>query len=64
LTSDGKPYGPFRYKEIARERYWISKYTHTSYTEAGKITPLERDYLKEFIADDIKAQQDAIKKKE
>lgn len=53
LTKDGKPYGPFRFKEIVRERYLISKNMNTSYNELGQITPVERRYLLEFIADEI-----------
>lgn len=54
LTKDGKPYGPVRFKEIVRERYLISKNLNTSYNEIGQITPTERQYLIEFIAEEIK----------
>lgn len=54
LTKDGKPYGPIRYKEIVKERYLISKNLNTSYNEIGQITPTERQYLIEFIAEEIK----------
>lgn len=63
LTKDGKPYGPKRYKEIVKERYLISKNLNTSYNEIGQITPLERQYLMEFIADEIKLTQQMIKEK-
>lgn len=59
LTSDGQPFGPVRYRDIAKERYLISKHTHTSYEESGKITPTEREYLLEFIWEDLKKEQDA-----
>ncbi len=63
-TKDGKPYGPIRYKEIVRERYLISKNMNTSYNEVGKITPLERGYLLEFIADEIQRSKKVIEDKQ
>lgn len=62
LTKDGKPYGPFRYKEIVRERYLISKNMNTSYNEIGKITPLERRYIMEFLVDEVKQTKEAIER--
>lgn len=62
LTNDGKPYGPFRYKEIVKERWFISKNINTSYNDLGKITPRERDYLLEFIVDEQKRTEEYIKK--
>ena len=66
LTSDGKPYGPERFKNIVQERYFISKKCNTSYLDVGYITPMERKYLLEFILDEIekekKAYEDAKKK--
>lgn len=59
-TIDGKPYGPFRYKEIVRERYIISKHINTSYSDLGQITPIEREYLIEFITDDLMKKQKAL----
>lgn len=60
LTSDGKPYGPFRYKQIVRERYYISKNINTSYNDIGQMTPIEREYLLEFITEDIKKNNKII----
>ena len=62
LTTDGKPWGPHRYKEIVKERWYISKHTNTSYSDTGNITPLEREYLIEFINEDLKATKDIIEK--
>lgn len=62
LTKDGKPYGPFRYKEIVRERYLISKNMNTSYNELGKITPLERRYIMEFLVDEVNKTKEAIER--
>lgn len=60
MTSEGKPYGPERYKEIVRERYLISKYSNTSYSDLDNITPLERRYLLVFIKDELQQQHDAV----
>ena len=62
MTEDGKPYGPSRYKEIARERYLISKHTNTSYDDTSNITPLERGYLLEFLVEDMQRQKDLYDK--
>lgn len=62
MTEDGRPYGPSRYKEIARERYLISKHTNTSYDDTSNITPLERGYLLEFLVEDMQRQKDMYDK--
>ena len=59
LTSDGKPYGPQRYKEITRERYLISKHCNTSYSDLDKVTPTERGYLLEFIYEELEKERAA-----
>lgn len=62
LTSDGKPYGPFRYKEIVKECYLISKNCNTSYTDLMNITPIEKNYLLEFIAEEFQKTEELMKK--
>lgn len=62
LTNDNKPYGPTRYKEIAKERYLISKHTNTSYEDTALISPLERGYILEFLVDDLQRQKDLYDK--
>lgn len=52
-TSDGKPYNPFRFKQIVEECWFISKNIHTSYNELLDITPTERTYLRNMIIDDM-----------
>lgn len=63
LTKDGKPYGPIRYKEIVTERYLISKNIHTSYTDVGKMTPLERQYILELLVDEQKRAKELEQKR-
>lgn len=41
------------YKDIVKQRYYIAVHCNTSYVDSGKITPLERRYLIEFINDEI-----------
>lgn len=48
-TSDGKPYGPIKYKQIVKECYLISKNIHTSYNDILDMTPIERTYILEFL---------------
>ena len=62
LTSDGKPYGPYRYKEIVKECYLISKNCNTSYTDLMSITPIEKNYLLEFITEEFQKTEEMIKK--
>ena len=61
-TSDGKPYAPQRFKDITKERYLISKYCNTSYKDLDKVTPLEREYLLEFIHEELQKEQEAYEK--
>lgn len=62
LTSDGKPYGPTRFKELVKECYIIAKKCNTSYTDLLTITPTEKNYLLEFIIDDAKDAQKMVEK--
>ena len=62
MTEEGRPYGPFKYKEIVKERYLISKHTNTSYEDTSRITPLERGYILEFITDDLQRQKELYDK--
>ena len=62
MTNEGEPYGPARYKEIVKERYLISKHTNTSYADTESITPTERNYLIEFITEELQKQQEAYEK--
>jgi len=56
LTEDGQLYGPVRFKNIVKERYFISKKCNTSYIDVGYMTPLERKYVIEFILDEIEKE--------
>ena len=60
MTTDGRAYGPIRYKEIVKERYLVAKHCNTSYLDVGKITPVERKYLLEFIMDEAKKTKEYI----
>ena len=60
LTKQGKPYGPERYKEIVKERFIITKNVNTSYDDTGKMTPLERRYVLDFIEEDLKRTKEIL----
>lgn len=57
--TDGK-YQINRFKELTKERYLITKNTSTSYAEVGNMTPIERSYVLEFLADEAKKNQEKI----
>ena len=63
LTEDGQPYGPFRYKQIVNERYLIAKHGNISYADTSNITPLERQYILEFITDELQRQHELYQKR-
>ena len=60
MTSDGKPYAPIRYRQLVKERYIIARQCNTSYTDTGSITPKEREYIFEFIDEEVDERQKAI----
>ena len=62
LTSDGKPYGPVRFRQIVEECYQISKRLNTSYNELMKISPTERSYLLQFLERDIRQENEMWEK--
>lgn len=57
-NAEGKPYGPWRYNEIIKECYFISKQIHTSYNELLDITPTERRALLSNIEEDLARQKE------
>lgn len=59
---DGRPYGPIRFREIAKERYLISKHTNTSYHDTQYIPPLERTYILQFVTEDLQRQHEMYEK--
>ena len=59
LTEEGKPYGPERYRRIVQECYLISKNMNTSYTDVLKMTPIEREYLINFLLEDYNEKKKA-----
>lgn len=57
-TRDGKPYGPIRYEELVKERYLISKIINTSYDDTGKLTPIERKYILNYIIEEFNKEKE------
>ena len=62
MTEDGKPYGPERFKTIVKERWLIAKNCNTSYIDTGKLTPIERDYIMDFMIQNAKETVQAMEK--
>lgn len=62
-TSDGKPYGPIKYKEIVKERWLIAKNSNINYSDTENMTPTERYYILEFIAEEAKKTNEALEKR-
>ena len=62
LTESGKPFGPERFKNIAKERYLISKHTNTSYEDTQSISPAERSYILQFITEDLQKEKEMYDK--
>ena len=60
LTINGNDYSVERFKQIVQERYIISKRSNTSYTDVGKISPVERQYLLDIIIDEINREKERI----
>lgn len=52
-NEDGSLYAPSRYKNLVRINYAISKNCNTSYLDVLQLTPRERDYLWEFILEEV-----------
>ena len=56
-----------RYKSVVmenltREKYIVSKKTHTSYIDLDEITPIERKMILKFITEDLKEQSEAMER--
>ena len=59
---DNPQSAPDQYKDIVHQRYLISKHTNTSYMDTLKITPIERQYIFQFITDELVKQKEAYDK--
>lgn len=46
------------YKDLVEQRWTISHYLNTSYSDTGNITPLERKYLLQFTAEEIRKKNE------
>ena len=60
MTTDGKPYGPVRYKEICKEMFIITKQCNIPVEDIKKMTPLERHYFLDFIQEDGERLQEKL----
>jgi len=56
------PYGPYKYKELIKESYLISRHLHTSYIDALKLTPTERTSLLQLLREEFEETRKANEK--
>lgn len=61
-TSEGEPYGPYRYRQIVQERYLIAKHSNISYADTGAMNPSERHMILQFIAEENKRRAEELRK--
>ena len=55
-------YAPLRYKQLVFECYKISHQIHTSYTDVLNMSVRERNYLLEFIDQELEQNKENLKK--
>ena len=58
--TEGNPYGPTRYRELVKERFYITKHCNTSYEDVGNMTPTERIYILKTIAEDLRKSDELM----
>lgn len=63
-TNNGQPYGPIRYKEIVKERWFIAKQSNIGYSDTAEMTPTERGYILEFISEEYQKTKEAIEQRQ
>ena len=44
-------------EKLVHARYYISKYTNTSYVDAGLISPMERDFILGYIKEEKELEE-------
>lgn len=62
MSEEGSTYAPKRFKNLVKERYLISKHTNTSYKDTDTMTPVERQYILEFIEEELRKQNEIYEK--
>ena len=62
LILHSNKYKSFILEDITKEKYLITKYTHTSFLDIDEITHIERQMLLKFVVEDLKEQNAAIEK--
>ena len=62
-TDDGEiPLGVLRFKQIVENSYYITKATHTTYSDVLDMSVNERDKFLELIAAENKKRQEQLDK--
>jgi len=49
-------------QDLVKERYYITKFTHTSYLDLDEITHLERNAMLKFITEEKEQEQQQIQR--
>lgn len=49
-------------QDLVKERYYITKFTHTSYLDLDEITHLERNAMLKFITEEKEQEQQKIQR--
>ena len=49
-------------QDITKEKYYITKFTHTSFIDIDEITYLERNMILKFITEEKEAEQKQLMK--
>lgn len=49
-------------QDLTKEKYYITKFTHTSFLDLDEITYIERNMLLKFITEEKEAEQKQIMK--
>ena len=62
MTSDGRPYGPIRHKQLFEYCFYISKQSNNRVEEIKDWTPLELKYAMDYLDEVNKAQDEAFQK--
>jgi len=63
LTRDGKPYGPYKYKELVKSLFILSKNLNTSYIDLrDNLTPSEMTSLLLLLKEEDEKNREYIDK--
>ena len=60
-TTDGRPYGPVRFRELIKEKYIIAENSNNiTYSDIDNMTPSEREEVLGFVVEKLRKTQELI----